>query len=266
MDLPLPKQKITPNTIRAHVVPGVNIDPAGYIRTAEVKRDWMDTIPKQYIYRCIPLLAANTMGWELLNPVTSRVSWNGGHMTDDMTIESDSQNRFAASSHFGSGMVTWYVPFLFRTPSDMGLVVTGPANHEHNDAVPLDAFIRTDWLPFPFTMNWRVTAKNTAVEFKAGDPIARIMPFPLTMLDETTLEITKLEDDSGFYKEVNDFGKARQANVAKQQMDAARAQETGEALTGEGVWNAQYVKAKGKAGAGSRHQTVFKPKPPVDKR
>ena len=266
--MPDAPKTLPPNTVRAHVMPGLpGLRVEDHIRTATIKRDWMDAIPQQYVYRCIPLLAANTMGWELLNPVTSHVTWAGGDLTNTLQITHEAHSRFAAGSHFGTGIVTWYVPFLFRTSPDLGLIVTGPANHEHSHAVPLDAFIRTDWLPFPFTMNWRMTATNTPVTFKAGEPIARILPFPIAMLEETTLEITDLETDPGFLAEVNAFGQARQQNVAKQQADARRAQQTGEQLTGDGVWNAQYVRAKGTTSGGfAPHQTIFKPAPPKDLR
>lgn len=265
--IPLPQRKIAPNTIRAHVVPGANITPDAHLRPAKIKRDWMDAIPERYIYRCIPLLAANTMGWELLNPVTSCVKWDGGVDVTALNIDSEKVDRFAASSHFGNGIVTWYVPFLFKTSPELGLIVTGPANHEHNHAVPLNAFIRTDWLPFPFTMNWRMTQTDTEVTFQAGDAIACILPFPLQMLEDTQLEISDLADDPGFLAEVNAFGKARQKNVQAQQANAAYAQETGEDMTTEGVWNAQYVRAKGGAEVGfQQHQTIFKVNPPVDKR
>jgi len=241
-------KNIAPNTIRAHLVPGINIEIDEHIRPCKVKREWMDTIPGKYVYRCIPLLAANTMGWEILNPSASEVSWDGGDLTNALRIDTDEPGKLTAASHFGSGMVTWYMPFLFRTSPDLGLLVTGPSNHEHNKAVPLDAFVRTDWLPFPFTMNWR------------------LMPYPITMLDETNLEIDLLSNDPGFLDEVNQFGQARAANVERQQADAARAQKTGEDLTGEGVWNAQYAKAKGKEpGEGlAPHQTIFNPQMPVD--
>lgn len=266
MSQPEPKP-LPPNTVRAHIVPGIEIDIDAHIRTAAIKRDWMDSVPQQYIYRCIPLLAANTMGWEILNPSASTALWDGGDLTSAIRIETDAPGKFTAASHFGAGMVTWYVPFLFRTSPDLGLLVTGPANHEQNNAVPLDAFVRTDWLPFPFTMNWRITAKDTPVRFEAGEPICRIMPYPILMLDETRLEIDLLAKDPGFLAEVNEFGRARAANVARQQADARRAQMTGEQLTGEGVWNSQYVKAKGTdKGGAAPHQTVFTPGHPIDVR
>lgn len=227
----------------------------------------MDAVPDKYIYRCIPLLAANTMGWELLNPVDAEVYWDGGALNTNLTVRSP-RHRFGAGSHFGCGIVTWYVPFLFRTSPDLGLMVTGPANHESDLAVPLDAFVRTDWLPFPFTMNWRMTQANTPVKFDAGSPICRVIPYPLALLEETELEISHLADDPGFLAEVNEWGKARQQNVERQRQNAARWQETGEKPTGEGVWNSQYVRRKGKGAAEgfAPHQTVFKPSDPVDKR
>ena len=77
-----------------------------------------------------------------------------------------------------------------------------------------------------------------------------------------------LQDDPGFLKEVETWGQQRQQNVAKQQQDAIRWQQTGEIPTGEGVWNSQYVRAKSRdTGEGfSPHQTAFKCADPVDRR
>lgn len=260
-------QAVPPNTLRAALIPGANIDPDQHIRPCKASRDWMDGAPQKYVYRCIPLVAANTMGWELLNPVDAEITWTGGPMNTDVRITQDRPDKFGAVSHFGVGMVTWYVPFIFRTPPDLGLIVTGPANHENDHAVPLDAFVRTDWLPFPFTMNWRITAKDRTVSFCAGDPIARILPYPIALLNETSLEITELGDDPSFLAEVNQWGQARAKNVSKAKADIAAWLDGGEAPTGDGVWNSQYVRAKGTAGEGFEpHQTVFHVRKPVDKR
>ncbi len=257
---------IPPNTIRAHVVDGANIIPEDHIRPSPPRRDWMDDVPAGYIYRCIPLLAANTMGWELLNPVDTSMIWDGGDRIENIKIECQQRGLFTASSHFGSGIATWYVPFLFKTSPDLGLYICGPANHEHNDARPLDAFVRTDWLPFPFTVNWKMSRSGTPVTFKKGEPIARVMPFPLALIDETQLEIVSLSSDPGFKAEVTEFGRARAANVAAQRANIAKAAASGELPSQDGVYNAQYVKAKGNEGGGTPHQTIFKPRPVIDKR
>ena len=256
---------ITPNTIRAHVVDGANIVVDEHIRPSPPRRDWMDAVPAGYIYRCIPLLAANTMGWELLNPADTTLIWDGGQRIENIKVECERRGLFTASSHFGSGIATWYVPFLFKTSPDLGLYICGPANHEHNGAQPLDAFVRTDWLPFPFTVNWKLNKAGIPVTFKKGEPLARVMPFPLTLIDETKLEIVALSSDPGFKAEVTAFGKARAANVAAQRANIAKAAAEGKTPSQDGVYNAQYVKAKGEKGQ-TPHQTIFKPSDPIDKR
>lgn len=255
------------NKIRAHLIPGANVDPADHIRVCKASREWMEQSPQKYAYRCIPLIAANTMGWELLNPIDATIMWSGGAMNTDVKIDQKVRDKFGPVSHFGVGMITWYVPFIFKTSPELGLIVTGPANHEKNDVVPLDAFIRTDWLPFPFTMNWRVTQKSKMVTFSKGEPIARILPYPIAMLNETELEIVELSSDPAFLTEVNQWGQARAKNVQKAQADVAAWLDGGAEPDGDGVWNSQYVRAKGNNEDGFEpHQTVFRPKPPVDNR
>ncbi len=261
-------QILPPNTVQATVLPGIPYDVQNWIRACKPQRDWMDQIPQKFIYRCIPMVAANTMGWEILNPVDVTLVWDGGELNTNVQATSKEPHPFAAASHFGGGIATWYLPFLFRTSPDLGLVVTGPANHERDDATPLDAFVRTDWLPFPFTMNWRLLKRDTPVTFKSGEPICRIYPFPIELLEETRLEITALESDPAFLKEVEAWGAQRQQNVQKQQADAKEWMETGERPTGEGVWNSQYVRAKNSMAdkAFQPKQTIFKCADPEDQR
>ncbi|MEM9740158.1 MAG: DUF6065 family protein [Pseudomonadota bacterium] len=264
MTAPVP---LPPNTVRACLVEGADVDPADHLRVAKATRDWMDRVPQKYIYRCIPLIAANTMGWELLNPVDTVVGWTGGPSNTDVIARSASPNRFGAVSHFGAAIVTWYIPFVFRTSPDLGLIVAAPSNHELADAVPLDAFVRTDWLPFPFTLNWRITRARVDVAIPKRMPLARILPYPLALLDETRLEIAEVASDPGFRAEVEAWGKARASNVAKAESDVAEWLSGGAEPTGDGVWNQQYVRAQGAEGAGyAPHQTIFKPRRPEDRR
>ena len=264
----MPKSlSIPPNTIRAHVVDGANIIADEHIRPCPPRRDWMDAVPAGYIYRCIPMLAANTMGWELLNPAETNLLWDGGDRIENLQIDCNQRGLFTASSHFGSGIATWYVPFLFKTSPDLGLYICGPANHEQNGAQPLDAFVRADWLPFPFTVNWKMNKAGERVTFEKGQPIARIMPFPLTLIDETNLDIVSLSSDPGFKAEVSEFGRTRAANVAAARANITKAAKDGTMPSQAGAFNSQYVKAKGSGEEGQApHQTIFKPQKPTDNR
>ena len=205
------------DTLIAYVIPGVNKDVGKLMRPCRPGRDWMDATPGQYAYRCIPLSSANTMGWEILNPVDVTLSWSGLDNGDNITVKTATRDPFAPHPHFGSGTVTWYLPFLFRTPAEYGLIVTGPANQDKSHIVPLDAFVRTDWVPFPFTMNWRITTPGETIEFSAGEPICRVLPYPLALLNDVQVEIRDIGEDPAFMQKVGDWEKQRQVEYENQQ-------------------------------------------------
>ena len=49
----------------------------------------------------------------------------------------------------------------------------GPPNHIKDGIQPLAGLVETDWLPFPFTMNWLFTRPGT-VRFEKGEPFCFI--------------------------------------------------------------------------------------------
>ncbi len=257
---PVPKNKLI-----AYVLPGVSRDMAKTIRPCKPSREWMDNTPGQYAYRCIPLTAANTMGWEILNPVDVELSWSG--MDDGDRIEVKAvKDPFAPQPHFGSGTVTWYLPFLFRTPPEYGLIITGPANQDKQHIVPLDAFVRTDWVPFPFTMNWRITTPKTTVKFAAGDAICRVLPYPLDLLNNMELELHDTQEDPAFMQAVKDWEKQRQVDYQNQQKAEQEWAAEGKKPAMKDLWNSQYAKGRGSDAGEVEHQNVWKCAEPVDKR
>lgn len=259
--------KQVPNDkIYAYVIPGVKHDVTQSIRPCKITRDWMDATPARYAYRCIPLSAANSMGWEILNPVDATITWTGIEQGDQLRIDVPRKDPFGPGPHFGSGTVTWYIPFLFRTPPDYGLLVSGPANHDKQGVTPLDAFIRSDWIPFPFTMNWRVTDANKPVTFKAGEPICRIMPFPLALLNDMQLELHNLTEDPAFMQRVQDWDKNRQVNYQKQRQAEAQWAQEGRKPDLKELWNSQYAKGQGSDIAEAPHQNTFKCQDVIDAR
>jgi hypothetical protein len=79
-------------------------------------------------------------------------------------------------SHFGSGVITFSLPYLFRTPRSVNLWCKGPANWIKDGIQPLEGIIETDWLASTFTMNWKLTRPNHLVFFEEGEPICMIVP------------------------------------------------------------------------------------------
>lgn len=148
------------------------------IRQARKKREWMET-NNRHAYRCLPLVVANHAGWVIDSPATFTATWDGdtGYENAATSIKLDfapdtpAIARADIVSDFGNGILTFNVPYLFQTPPDMGLEVRGVPNRWKDGAVALDGFVETDWLPFPFTMNWRLTRPNLPVQFEKGEPI-----------------------------------------------------------------------------------------------
>jgi hypothetical protein len=143
---------------------------------APTARAWMDETPNRFANRCLPLLIANTAGWLVLNPDPIRVTWDGSVAMQGLTIEALGERLPAVRSHFGSGILTWNLPYLFRTPPGYNLLARGPANWPKDGAYALEGIIETDWSPATFTMNWKLTRPHLPVTFEEGEPICMIVP------------------------------------------------------------------------------------------
>lgn len=140
-------------------------------------RDWMDATTNRFAYRCLPLLMGNQTGWFILNSHAMRFYWTGTNHPNSISIQSlDPSGHVVASSHFGHGVITWSVPWLFKTPPGWNLLVRGPTNWCKDGATPLDGIVETDWSVATFTMNWRVTREGEPIIFQKDEPIALILP------------------------------------------------------------------------------------------
>lgn len=140
------------------------------------QRAWMDSFFDRHPYRCLPLTMANTSGWEILCPVGFTAEWNGEPHQDAIRLTPD--NPFPgfsefAKSHFSHGVVTFHPGYLFRTPPGWSMWAMGPPNHIKDGIQPLAGLVETDWLPFPFTMNWLFTRPGR-VKFAKGEPFCFI--------------------------------------------------------------------------------------------
>lgn len=156
------------------------------LRPAQGRRDWMDAAHDRAPYRCLPLIMANSSGWELRLPCDVGVEWNG--KADKRAIRVSGYHPHwpvfgNVTSHFGAGIVTFQTGYLFRTPPGWAVWATGAPNAPKDGIAPLTGLIETDWLPFTFTMNWKFTRPG-AVEFKKDEPFCFL----------TLVEHGKLED------------------------------------------------------------------------
>ncbi len=169
------------------------------IRPASHRRQWMDETPDGNAYRCVPLSVANAQGWEILSPVTVAARWTGGTGIRDLNISfpegTSALPEHFVESHFGSGILTFNPLLVFRTPPGYDLWIGGTPNEAKDGIAPLTAVIEADWMPFTFSMNWRLMRKNQWVRFTKGEPFCYVMPVKRQPVEDFAPKLISLVDD-----------------------------------------------------------------------
>ncbi len=173
----------------------VTADSIVTLAPAPARRAWMDSTPERFANRCLPLMMANQAGWMVTLTEPVEVEWSGRDGHGEVDVFGSDRVRENVASHFGSGIVTFKLPFLFRTEPGYNLLARGPANLPRDGVSPLEGLIETDWSFAPFTMNWQVTRPRVRLRFEAGDAVAMLVPVRRGELEAFTPRLRKLDDD-----------------------------------------------------------------------
>ena len=191
------------------------------------QRAWMDAFAERHPYRCLPLSMANSSGWEILCPVGFSMEWNGGAHQDCITLTPDQPHpdfHDFAKSHFSRGIVTFHPGYLFRTPPGFSMWAGGPPNHVKDGIQPLAGLVETDWLPFPFTMNWIFTRPGR-VRFERGEPFCFITLVQDTVLAQVQPVTRSLSSNDDLRAQYDAWFKQREEfnrRLMKQEPEAVR--------------------------------------------
>jgi hypothetical protein len=245
---PRAKEGRAPDT-RAHQLTAyVLVERPLELVTADQRRTWMDELPERFAYRCLPLLIANQSGWDLLCPTGFSARWNGRADLDAIRFKWDEKPDDAIASHFGHGVLTFIPGYLFRTTKDHNIWVKGTPNEPKDGIVPLEGVIETDWAPFSFTMNWKITRPKHWVRFEKGEPIARIVPFPRGYLESYQPRMVPIASDRRTYNQYNQWRESR-----SQFIEDLEAREDDAVKAG---WQRTYVRGENMQGTKMKdHQT-----------
>jgi hypothetical protein len=187
------------------------------IRPGAARRDWMDGSPESFAYRCLPLTIANSHGWEILNPCACEVVWNGGPAAEDVVVTPDpgASPRAVPVALFGLGTVTFHIEGIFRTPPGWNLWAGGPPNMVKDGAGPLSGVIETDWSPFTFTMNWKLTRPRHPVRFELDEPICFIFPVERKTVESVAPRFVAMGDDPALKAAFEAWSQSRDAFQAR---------------------------------------------------
>ena len=179
------------------------------LRPNSPTRNWMDNTGESFAYRCLPLNIANAHGWSFHLQEDFVVHWDGGDGTDALTIKSDQDMSGTAGSIFGHGVLTFHLHGLFQTPPGWNVIASGPFNEPKDGIYPLTGIIETDWSPFSFTMNWKMTRPGHWVSFKKGDVFCSVFPVQRGLLETIEPEFLPIESEPELQEEFDLWGKAR---------------------------------------------------------
>ena len=228
---------------------------------AGAQREWMNRTPDRFAYRCLPLNIANQHGWFLLNTHKLRVIWNGKDDKDGVTVITKSGPKDApcpAESHFGSGVVTFTLNYLFRTPPGWNLWARGPSNMPKDGVVALEGIIETDWSVATFTMNWKLTTVNVPVDFEIGEPICMICPVKRGEVESFEPQLRALADEPELLEGFKKWAESRTVF----NRDLARGAE----WAVQQSWQKEYLQGYGPGVKAPEHQTKLVVREFVEKR
>ncbi len=238
-------------------------DKAPVLVPCSQERAWMDAFANHHANRCLPLMIANTHGWELLVPGAFEVEWNGGPNIADLTVRplqpfpDDYPFDHFVTSNFGRGIVSMHTGYLFRTPPGWNTLTTGPFNEARPGISPLTGIIETDWLPYPFAMNWQMLREGT-VRFEKGEVFCTVMPLPKNYLNQWEVAIHDLSDDPVLRAEAEVFRSSRKEHRKGLKSDDRQTLKDG--------WQRHYFVGRFPDGTkGVDHVNKLRLNPPVDR-
>ena len=174
-----------------------NREPEGWaIVNAVAQRNWMNQTRDNFAYRCLPLKIINELGYWILCPTDVALYWDGTPDPSGLQVIVDEQYKKHIASHFGHGVLSFSMPWMFRTNiAGIGLRVGGVPNlPPPMGLLPLDGLVETWEQNLTFTMNWKVMVAKRQLMIKAGFPICCISPH--SFWDTPSMEYKNLSDMS----------------------------------------------------------------------
>ncbi len=224
------------------------------LRPAPAGRAWMDALPEAYAYRCLPLTMANAHGWEICSPVAFEAVWNGGPAKTDIQISTEDQGLMP-TTHFGSGILTFHVGYLFRTDPGISLIAQGPVNRPKDAIQALTGMIETDWSTYTFTMNWMFTRANTPICFERDEPFCHIFPTDPSVMEGVEPVVEPFENDAETKERHSAWSKSRNTFNADLLNPESRARSQ--------KWQKDYYRGYQPDGekGGEHHRTKLRLKP-----
>jgi len=180
-----------------------------------VKRWWMDETYEKHAYSCFPVTLTNRLGWGLSFPEDISFIWDGISDSSDKHIKVLSGNKYLDLQR-ANATVSFDSNLMFRTDSNLSILVMPPSNYFVNGATCFTTIMSTSFFNGPIPIVYRVTEPNKIITIKANDPICTIVPISLTELQDSEVIFKELKNETSQIDRLNEM-KTRDAIYRKRE-------------------------------------------------
>jgi len=186
------------------------------------RREWVERTTERFAERCLPMQIANQAGWAVLNDRPFRAIWLGENGPDSVVVDHVGSPPFAAISHFGHGILTFTLPFLFRTPPSVIMLMRGLPNAPKDGIYPLEGLVETDWAVATAAMSWRFTRPAQWITFERDEPICMVVPMRVDLLENAVPRVRDIRMEPDMNKKYQAWLRSRNTfNEKVRQRDPA---------------------------------------------
>lgn len=185
------------------------------IRQCRPRRDWMDGTYRKHAYKCLPMTAANTYGWELVLPQEVKVIWDGGNTVprvlsgEKITWNTDGheyERDVVVQSIIG--MVSFATGWAINPPEGYSVWLSGAPNHYIKHAHPLTAMM-PGWWPDEPNMNWIIDTPNVEITFPEGMPFMFFQIIPDHALEDVRFQTRGMWEEAALMEQRSNYGNAK---------------------------------------------------------
>lgn len=153
---------------------------------------------------------ASQIGWEVISPCDFTVVWNGETKSHSIKItQHNGDTPLRADNNTGHGILNIPFGYIFKTPENVSIWVKGPVNAPKEGASALEGIVETYWLPFSFSINWKITRVNCPIRFYKGEALAQIFPIRIGDYEEVEPVMDELVNNPELAKQYELWSKHR---------------------------------------------------------
>jgi hypothetical protein len=187
-------------------------------------------------------------------PIRFAATWNSGDGLKEIIISAAEELRGRLHSHFGHGILTFDVGYVFRTEPNVNLWVTGAVNRPKDGISPLSGLIEAEWISLQLHHELAIHPAGGGA-FRRDEPFCFFFPVGRGGVDACEPELRGLYDDAELAALYTSWRERRAGFPADLAVPGSEAQEA--------KWQRSYFRGlRPDGGEGvANHQTRVRPKP-----